>query len=117
MPQSLPCGKLQSWRGLGARTSAARGIAPTRDASPLARLLIMFSACAAGLGATAQQGPSSPRDLLVSSTLERIAAPAGDDAQRSPDAENSADTPASPSDQLIVNVRFANVSERVLDSL
>jgi hypothetical protein len=79
-------------------------------ARPLGLLLIMFSACLAGLAVTAQQGP---RDLLVSSTLERIAAPADGDAQGSPEA----DTPASPPEQLIVNVRFANVSERVLDSL
>jgi hypothetical protein len=74
----------------------------------------MFSACAAGLAVTAQQGSHSPRDLLVSSTLERIAAPAGD-AQSS--LESAAEAPALPAEQLIVNVRFTNESERVLDSL
>jgi hypothetical protein len=73
----------------------------------------MFSACVAGLAVTAQQGPHSPRDLLVSSTLERILTPAGDEAQSSPETE----VPAPPAEQLIVNVRFTNVSERVLDSL
>ena len=115
MPPSLPCGKLQSWRGLGARTPVARRLAARPEAGPLGLLLIMFSACLAGLAVTAQQGARNSRDLLVSSTLERIAAPADGDAQRSP--ETGADTPASPPEQVIVNVRFANVSERVLDSL
>src|SRR5262245_39303129 len=114
MRQSLPCGKFQSWRGLGARTSAARRMAARPEAGPLGRLLIMFSAFLAGLAVTAQQGSRNPRDLLVSSTLEHIAAADGD-AQSSPEA--AADTPASPPEQLIVNVRFTNVSERVLDSL
>jgi hypothetical protein len=78
-------------------------------------LLAMLCTCIAGPAATAQQAAREPRDLLVSSALERIAAPVADDAQSS--TESAADAPASQSDQLIVNVRFSNLSDHVLDSL
>ena len=74
----------------------------------------MFFACMAGQPVTAQQDARTPRDLLVSSTLERIGAPA-DDAQSA--AEIATEPSASSAGQLIVNVRFTNVSEHVLDSL
>jgi hypothetical protein len=53
--------------------------------------------------------------LLVSSTLERIGASAAADAQSS--VETDSVTSAPPAGQLIVNVRFTNSSEQVLDSL
>lgn len=76
---------------------------------------MMLSVGLAGPAATAQQDPRAPGDLLVSSTLEHVAAPAAEDAQSS--AEIAADAPAPLADQLIVNVRFTNLSEHVLDSL
>ena len=110
MPHSLPCGKLQSWRGLGASASAARRIATARGV-PLG----VLCACIAGPAVTAQQAERQPRDLLVSSTLERIGAPVADAVQSS--TESAADAPAAQSEQLIVNVRFSNSSDHVLDSL
>jgi hypothetical protein len=85
----------------------------------------MFCACAVGLAAAAQQDSRKPRDLLVSSTLERIAAPLADDTRTSVDEARDeqspvavvTDTSAAPADQLIVNVRYTNTSEHVLDSL
>lgn len=78
-----------------------------------------------GLSLKAQQDSRRPRDLLVSSALERIVARAGEDERSSVDAAAdeqdpvvvATDTSAAPADQLIVNVRFTNTSEHVLDSL
>ena len=78
-----------------------------------------------GLSLEAQQDSRRPRDLLVSSALERIAAPAAEDERSFGDAATdeegrvvvATDTSAAPADELIVNVRFANMSEHVLDSL
>jgi len=70
----------------------------------------------AGLAVAAQQGARLPRDLLVSSTLERIGVSAAVDAQSSIETTTDASAPP-PAEQLIVNVRFTNSSEQVLDSL
>jgi len=69
----------------------------------------------AGLAAAAQQGARIPRDLLVSSMLERTGASAAADEPSS--VETTTDTPAPQPEQLIINVRFTNSSEQVLDSL
>jgi len=61
----------------------------------------------------------------VSSTLERITGGVADDRRSSADkavdeqspVEVATDTSVGPADQLIVNVRFTNLSEHVLDSL
>ena len=115
MPPSLPCGKLQSWRGLAARATAARCGAARRGAVPVRSFVIILCACTAGLAVAAQQGARLPRDLLVSSTLERIGASAVVDEQNV--VETATDTAPPPAEQLIVNVRFTNSSEQVLDSL
>src|SRR5689334_14193384 len=124
MPRSLPCGKLQSLRGLGARAAAAGRAAARCAARPRGSLVIMFCTCAVGLAVAAQQDSRKPRDLLVSSTLERIAAPLADDTRSSVDEARDEQSPVAvvtdtsgPADQLIVNVRFTNLSEHVLDSL
>src|SRR5512139_2904441 len=93
------CGKLQSPRELGAETPVARGAVARRVARPVATVVIMLAACAAALAVTAQGAARAPRDLLVSSLLERIGAtPAGDAAGAS----------ESHADELIVSVRFTN---------
>ena len=51
----------------------------------------------------------------MSSTLERLGAPAADEAADT--AEGTADTAASHADELIVSVRFTNVSDHVVDSI
>ena len=51
----------------------------------------------------------------MSSTLEHLGAPAADEAADS--ADSAADAAASRADQLIVSVRFTNVSDRVIDSI
>jgi len=71
----------------------------------------------AGLAVAAQQGARIPRDLLLSSTLERIGASGAADIDAQSSVETTADTSAPPAEQLIVNVRFTNSSEQVLDSL
>ena len=111
----LPCGKLQLQRELGAKTPAARRAAAGRVARPAAALVIMLVACAAALAVAAQAPARAPHDLLVSSQLERIRPAAGGDPDDS--AEEATSTSASPADELIVSVRFANSSDRVLDAI
>ena len=111
----LPCGKLQLWRGLGVK-APARGCASARRAARLASgLVAALFASAGGTGVPAQESARAPRDLIVSSTLERIvAAPQGDVATP---VRIASDTVASHADQLVVSVRFANATEHVLDSI
>ena len=109
------CGKLQLLRELGAKTLVARGAQARRVARPAATLAIMLGSCAAGLAVTAQGDARAPRDLLVSSTLERINATASGDAEGS--VPIATDTSAAPADQLIVSVRFKNSGGHVLDSI
>jgi hypothetical protein len=70
---------------------------------------------AAGPAALAQDAPRAPRDLIVSSSLERIVA--GLDGDGAASVRIAADTVASHADHFIVSVRFTNVSEHVLDSV
>jgi uncharacterized repeat protein (TIGR01451 family) len=107
----LPCGKLQPARGLGAKTQAAS----RRGAALRTGLVIMFFSCAAGSATGDQDGAvPAPRDLIVSSTLERIVGPNADDASA---LRIASDTVASHADQLIVSVRFTNSSGHVIDSV
>src|SRR5688572_25177563 len=108
----LPCGKLQLRRGLGAESR------PRRDASAR-RAARLGSALAALLFASAvvlaQEPSRAQRELILSSTLERIvAAPHGDSATP---VRIASDTVASHADQLVVSVRFTNASEHVLDAI
>jgi hypothetical protein len=115
MAVPLTCGKLQSLRGLGGSAPVARVVAVRSLVRPAAELVIMFLACAAGSGATAQAGGGAPRDVLLSSILEHIgAAPSGDAAGS---VTIPADTAAPQEAQLIVSVRFTNTSDHVVDSL
>jgi hypothetical protein len=73
----------------------------------------MLAVCAAALAAAAQGAARAPRDLVVSSQLERIGATeAGDAADAAQDASQPT---ASAADELIVSVRFTNSSNQVLD--
>jgi hypothetical protein len=74
----------------------------------------VFCCCAAGLAASAQEAERPPRDLLVTSTLERIDAAA--DAEAAP-IEIASAASASQAGELIVSVRFTNTTEQVLDSI
>ena len=114
MVVALPCGKLQLLRELGAKTPAAHPAALRRVARPAATLVIMLAAAAAALAVMAQGAARAPRDLLVSSQLERIRPTAGGDAEETaPDAIDA----AAHADELIVSVRFANSSDHVLDAI
>lgn len=74
----------------------------------------MVYAAALGFAVIAQEPPRLPRDLVLSSTLERITAgPNGDAAS----VQITSDTVASHADQLIVSVRFTNASDDVVDSI
>src|SRR5262245_14008261 len=110
-----PCGKLQSLRELGAKMPAARRAAALCGARPAATLVIMFAGGAAALAVAAQGSARQPRDLVVSSMLERIGATASGDAEDS--VQIATDAAALHADQLIVNVRFTNSSDHVLDSI
>jgi len=55
-----------------------------------------------------------PRDLLVTSALERIGAAADGDAAA---VRVATETSVSQADELIVSVRFTNTTEQVLDSI
>jgi hypothetical protein len=114
MVVALPCGKLQLLRELGAKTPAAHPAALRRVARPAATLVIMLAAAAAALAVMAQGAARAPRDLLVSSQLERIRPTAGGDAE---DTAQDAIDAAAPADELIVSVRFANSSDHVLDAI
>src|SRR6188508_2582624 len=111
----LPCGKLQLPREFGAKTPAAHRAAVRRVARPAATLVIMLAASAAALAVTAQGTARAPRDLLVSSQLERIRPTAGGDAEDT--APDAIDAAAAHADELIVSVRFANSSDHVLDAI
>ena len=115
MATPLTCGKVQSLRGLGSSARVARVAAASRVARPAAELFIMFLVCAAGSAATAQSGVRAPRDVLVSSILERInAAPRGDAADSVTITTDAAPPHAG---ELIVSVRFTNASDHVVDSI
>ena len=97
VPQT--CGKRQLCRGLGARTPAARERAATRYAPRRAAARRALLLALAGAGAAAQPAPP---ELVVSSTLERIAA---------------ADQAIAGADELVVSVKFTNTTEHVVDSI
>jgi len=112
----LPCGKLQLRRGLGVKAAACSGFSARRAARAATGLVAVFSASAAGTGVPAQEPARAPRDLIVSSALERIvAAPQG--GAEPPVVRIASDTVASHADQLVVSVRFTNASEYVLDAI
>ena len=75
----------------------------------------MLAASAAALAVAAQGAARAPRDLLVSSQLERIRPTAGGDAEDT--AQDAIDAAAAHADELIVSVRFANSSDHVLDAI
>jgi uncharacterized repeat protein (TIGR01451 family) len=88
--------------------------AARRGATPRVVLAIALSSCTA-VASAAQETTDAPGSLVVSSTLERIAAPpAGDAAASVPIAPG---TVASHVDQIIVTVRFTNLGEDVVDSI
>jgi hypothetical protein len=109
----LPCGKLQLLRELGSNKLPACGAPAPRVARLAATLLIMLAAAAVA----AQGAAPAPRDLLVSSQLERIDPAAAGDAEDTAQDATDASASASQADELIVSVRFANSSDHVLDAI
>jgi len=75
----------------------------------------MFSLYAAGIPASAEEAARAPHDLIVSSVLERIAPPG--DFEGAASQPVAADSAAPHADQLIVSVRFTNVSDHIVDSI
>jgi hypothetical protein len=75
----------------------------------------MSVASAAGSVIGAQPIADSPRDIVVSSALERIVGTSADG--RALDLQVASGTVASHVDQLIVSVRFTNVSSSVVDTV
>jgi hypothetical protein len=70
---------------------------------------VALVAVAAAFALTAQEDTPVPRDLVLSSTLERLAAaPAGDDAPADADV---------PAEQFIVSVRFTNATAGIIDTI
>jgi uncharacterized repeat protein (TIGR01451 family) len=69
---------------------------------------------AASAGVAAESNVDTPRDVVVSSTLERIVAAADGGATT---VGVTAGTVASHADQLIVSVRFTNAGTSVVDSV
>ena len=110
MAEPVPAVKLQLCRGVAAKR---RGLRAAALRALYAALAMAPFWCASGALA-AQPATSEPRDLVVSSTLERIAAAA---SETSGDVRITADTVASHADQLIVSVRFTNASRQVLDGV
>lgn len=106
--------KLEPSRGVAARAPCRRE--PAAAAAAKARggcYALLWPALATGVAA-AQPAVVAPPDIAVSSTLERIVASAAADAQH---VELAAGTVASHADQLILSVRFANVSGAVVDTV
>jgi hypothetical protein len=100
------CGKLQSWHALGARAPRVRGVT--------ARAPLAFMACCCAAGLAAQEEARVPRDLLVTSAVERVGAAAEDDPTT---VQTASAASASQAGGLIVSVRFTNTTEQVLDSI
>jgi hypothetical protein len=103
----VPSGKLQLRRGVAAKRRPPCG-ACWRG---LCAALAAFSCAGVGVAAEPE---AAPRAVVVSSTLERIAAAAGTAGD---EVQPAADTVASHADQLIVSVRFTNTSPQVVDGL
>jgi uncharacterized repeat protein (TIGR01451 family) len=108
--------KLQLGHGVAAPTRRALAAGPDavvkHRSGRFAGLLLGLASAAA---AAAQPAVESARELVVSSSLERLFAPAaGGD---SPGVEIAAGTVGSHADQLIVSVRFTNSSRTLVDNV
>jgi hypothetical protein len=114
MVAPLPCGKLEATRGVGARAlafcyAALRWAGWPRRAPAIALIVL------AAIAVTGQEAVRDSRGLVVSSARELIVAPPPSDP--SPVVGIATDAVPSHSDQLIVTVRFTNVSADILDSI
>ena len=107
----LPTRKLQLCRGVAAKWPRRFGALANRAARPAAVRFGGALALAATAGLAAQPAADKPPELVVSSTLERLAVADGAGVQI------AADTVASHADQLIVSVRFTNAGDTVLDAI
>lgn len=105
--------KLQLGHGVAAkvpRHGEARRAAPSKRRGGRCAGLLLGVASAA---VSAQPAADSDPDVVVSSALERIVATAADGGV--PDVQITSGTVASHADQLIVSVRFTNVSASSVD--
>jgi hypothetical protein len=91
------------------RGEASLVAAPKRRGGRYAGLLLGVASAAV----PAQPTADSAHDVVVSSTLERIVAAAADGG--APDVQITSGSVASHADQLIVSVRFTNVSSSSVD--
>ena len=108
MVARLPARNIQLAQRLAAKPS--RRVERRRDGWPVGLVC-----CVASAAAPAQPAAHAPRDLVVSSTLERIVAASADGNPA--EVRIAADTVASHADQLIVSVRFTNTGESVVDTV
>ncbi len=83
--------------------------------SKRARNFVSVLLAALSAAAAAQSAVDSKPELVVSSALERIVAGAA--ASSTPDIQIASGTVASHADQLIVSVRFTNVSKSLVDTV
>lgn len=114
MVSPLPAQKLQLCRGVAAKTPRCGAAASRRAARlPAARLACALWCAAAGASA-AQSLAGRPPSLVISSTLERLAAATDGGGT---EVSITADTVASHADQLIISVRFTNTGDTVLDTV
>jgi len=88
------------------------GGAASRPAGRLASRRLAGALWCAAAGVAAAQPTARTAELVVSSTLERLAASEGGG-----EVSVTADTVASHADQLIVSVRFTNAGGSVLDTV
>ena len=110
--------KLQLAHGVAAKAPRRRDAAPSSAAKPRSGRyagLLLSVASAAGSAIGAQPTTDSRHDVVVSSSLERIVAASAD--ARAPDLQIASGTVASHADQLIVSVRFTNVSKSIVDTV
>jgi uncharacterized repeat protein (TIGR01451 family) len=77
--------------------------------------LLLSVASAASSAICAQPAADAPHDVVVSSALERIVAASADSS--APELQVTTGTVASHADQLIVSVRFTNLSDSVVDTV
>lgn len=111
----LPAQKLQLCRGVAAKTPRCGAAASHRAARFAAGRLICCAVWCAAAGASAAQPLADrPPELVVSSTLERLAAVT---EGAGTEISITADTVASHADQLVVSVRFTNTGDSVLDTV
>jgi hypothetical protein len=105
--------KFQPRHGVAGRAPRGSGVAPATLSRVRSRRFAGLLLGVASAAVPAEPSADSVQDIVVSSALERIVAAQVDGG--AVDVQVTSGTIASHADQLIVSVRFTNVSQSVVD--